>query len=53
MALREGMRAGVAALGLAAADVAAGGAESEVEAAAAFLATLGLRLRERPGNVVA
>jgi hypothetical protein len=45
VALREGMRAGVAALGLAATDMAAGGAEPEVEPAPAFLASLGLWLR--------
>jgi len=53
MGLREGMRAGIAALGLAAADMAAGGTEPEVEPAAALLAASGLRLRKRLRNVFA
>ena len=53
MALSEGVGPGVAALGLTTADVAAGGAESEVEPAAAFLTTNGLRLRKRLRHVLA
>lgn len=45
MAVREGMRASVAALRLAASDMPARGAEPEVEPAAAFLASLGLGFR--------
>jgi hypothetical protein len=43
----------MALLGLAATDVSARGAEPQVEPAPAFLAALGLRLRELFGNVLA
>jgi hypothetical protein len=43
----------MALLGLAATDVSARGTEAQVETAPAFLAALGLRLRQRIGNVLA
>jgi hypothetical protein len=52
VAFREGMRASVAALGFAAPDMAAGGTKPEVEPAAAFLASLGLRLRKGFWHVI-
>lgn len=52
MALGERMRAGVAALRLAASDVAAGGTQPQVETAAAFLAAIGLCVREYRGDVI-
>ena len=52
MALAEGVGPRMPLLRFTAADVAAGGTESEIEPAAAFLATIGLRLRERLGHVI-
>lgn len=50
--IAESVGARIAALGLAAADMAAGRAEPEVEAAAAFLAALGLRVGHPSRDVV-
>jgi len=53
MRLYEGMGASVALLGFTAPDVAAGGAQPKVEAAAALLAASGLGLRKGLRNVFA
>jgi hypothetical protein len=53
MARSKGVGTGVAALRLAATDVAAGGAQPEIEATAAFLAAARQGFRETVGDVLA